>query len=98
MTDVANYDRVPNGMRLLRLVADNLSLQSPKLITDGDLLVLREDKHPIHVGIMASRLYSGVEHPTLIHATSRLGKVVEEPLHGDLRRTIVRAYVLPGVT
>lgn len=57
----------------------------------GDVLVFTETVYPCHCGVLAD----GPAGAMVIHADGRRGRVIEEPLAGDLRRRLAFVFRLP---
>lgn len=86
--DDVTYTRHSNGQALLEPFMQYGSrvplAGSFNVLQDADVLILREPRFPQHVGFVASK--NG--HKTLIHASIKRGKVVEDSLDEFLPNTI----------
>lgn len=86
--DDVNYTRHSNGQAILEpfmQYGSKVPLEgSFDVLQDADVLILRELRFPQHVGIVASK--DGIK--TLIHASIRRGRVVEDHLEDFLHQTI----------
>ena len=94
--DVRGYDRRPTeGASFMQHFTRAGALQLTALddALPGDLLVLRDNIYPCHVGIV-SELHLV---PHLLHSTAQHRKVSEDHLKGDLLTRRVAAFRLPGV-
>lgn len=56
----------------------------------GDIVAFKFGRACAHMGVL-------VEQDKIVHATFRAGKVVEVYLQGELKRTMSKAYRMPGV-
>jgi hypothetical protein len=87
--------RAALGVVLPRHSTDQLALAATPahpLGEPGDLLFLwREDESPCHVGVILAGSRPGAR--TLVHASSRRGRVIEEPLARALRRAAAVRHV-----
>ncbi|HEY8376497.1 MAG TPA: NlpC/P60 family protein, partial [Nannocystis sp.] len=83
------------GVVLPRHSGDQLALAAPPvraLGEPGDLLFMRSaDESPCHVGVVLRGARPGAR--TLIHASSRRGLVIEEPLERALARAVMVRHV-----
>lgn len=59
---------------------------------DGDVIVLRFDKEPHHVAIVAAANYGGTDTFNVIHAHGNVGRVVEQRLTHDVVERITHVY------
>lgn len=86
--DDVTYTRHSNGQALLEpfmQYGSRVSLEgSMDVLQDADVVLLREPRFPQHVGFVASK--DGVK--TLIHASLKRGKVVEDHLDDFLPQVI----------
>lgn len=85
--DTPNYGRIPDG-RTLRAGLD-LYLQPTPTYQTGDVLLMRFETDPQHVGIVSDI--------GIIHAYAQMRKVVEHRIDEVWRKRIVCAYSFPGV-
>lgn len=86
--DRTNYPRLPDG-QALKNALDELFLPK-ETIEPGDLLLMRFERYPQHVGI-ASDFEGGLG---LIHAYAQARKVVENRLDEFWAEKIISAYSL----
>lgn len=92
---VAGYSRQPDG-RLRGLCERLLHETTPELMQPGDVLLMRTERDPQHLGIAGP--YPAPGEMSLIHASALHRKVVEHRLDAVWRRAVVGVFVLPGVT
>ncbi len=75
--DLLNYDRMPEGHKLLMEIGKWGRRINPKDAVPGDVLITRENMNlPNHCGFLAG----DKNEPTIIHAYVRKGEVLESPL------------------
>lgn len=86
--DIDGYARVPSGLRMQRLLAENCQKIKIADADIGDVLHLAYDREPQHLALVTDR--------GIIHADNQRG-VVEHRLDLSNRRRIRGAYRLPGV-
>ncbi len=92
--DVINYERHPEGIRLLQLCDEHMTRIGVAEIQAGDAIVMRITRLPQHVGIVVDYLDGGL---SMIHADNKVGRVVETPLDARWLARICAAYRLPGI-
>lgn len=88
---LSNYDRLPDGVELMRICdahMDRVGIQDMQI---GDVAVMKFERHPQHIGILADYIYGGF---SLIHAHSISGKVVEHRLDSKWHARIVAVFRL----
>lgn len=84
--DDVNYIRTSLGSDLFRPFEKYCNrISNLKELKPGDIIVLKDELFPQHVGIMSSKV-------NVIHATVHRRKVVEEPLVGDFKAKLLRGY------
>ena len=84
--DDVNYIRTSLGSDLFRPFEEHCTrISNLKELKPGDIVVLKDELFPQHVGIMSSKV-------NVIHATVHRRKVVEEPLVGDFKAKLLRGY------
>ena len=83
----ADYGRLPDGQCLRRLLAEHMDFT---IVTQpGDVLLMRIEKQPQHVGIMTDI--------GIIHAYVQARKVVEHRIDDVWRDRIIAAYAFRGI-
>lgn len=95
--DVRGYSRRPDGASLLAACDRWMTRIAPAAVQPGDVLVMRFELDPQHLGIVGDYVHGGL---SLIHALGQVdgrGRVVEHRLSDSRIRNAVAAYVLPGV-
>ena len=95
--DVNGYPRRPDGVSLVAECDRWMYRITRAEMQPGDVIVLRFDTDPQHVGILADYRHGGL---SIIHALSRgdgSGSVVEHRLDVTTLKRFVAAYRLPGV-
>lgn len=85
--DVADYGRLPDGKALRGLLAQHLMITRDA--QPGDVLLMRMERNPLHVGIVSD--------VGLIHAYAPMRQVVEHRLDDLWRARVVSAFSFPGV-
>lgn len=75
--DITGYSRIPDGVRLMHHLSDNLRKIDKAEMQPGDFVCVAFEKHPQHVGIIGDYVHGGL---SLIHAAAQSGKVVEHRL------------------
>lgn len=90
--DVQGYARQPDGARL-RALADAHLTAAAYPLQPGQVVLMRFDGPEQHIGLLGD--YPGG--CSLIHAHSRLGKVVEHRLADVWAARIMAVYAVPGV-
>ena len=92
--DYTNYSRrPPHGQAFMKHFADYLVSKNCRQYVPGDIVALKEPAFPCHCGIIGvlNKL------PTLIHAYSPRGQVVEEYFDTSKWRALhVATYEFPG--
>lgn len=94
--DVTNYGRIPQPVEMRAALDKNLVRIAKSDMLVGDLVWMRIDREPQHLGIIGDYLYGGL---SLIHATNGIGKdqVVEHRLDDVWHQRIVAVWRFPGV-
>ena len=95
--DVTGYPRQPDGRTMLQLCSQTMQRIDRADMTPGDVIVLRFDLHPQHIGIIGDYVHGGL---SLIHALGTpdgKGRVVEHHLNKTTMDRFIAAYRLPGV-
>ena len=101
LPDYRLYGREPHRDGLTQYVAAALGdpvLTAPVSLGDlseGDVLVMRFEREPHHVGIVGSHDYAGTLALTLIHADGWNGRVLEQRLTPDMVSRITHAFRRP---
>ena len=93
----ADYGPVPDG-RELRAACDlYMTPIAQTRVKPGDALLLRFERDPQHMAIVADYLHGGM---SMIHALGTVdgkGKVIEQRLSAEIMSRLVQAYALPGI-
>jgi len=95
--DHQGYGRQPDGSTMLEECDKHMQRISKEDIREGDVVVMRFDRDPQHVAVVANHPDGGL---SIIHAYQPPGgggKVVEHRLAPHIYDQIVAAYRLPGV-
>lgn len=93
--DVQAYPRMPDGKSLMHLVQMHmrpLGLDQP--MQAGDVVVVRFDADPQHLGILGDYRHGGL---SIIHAAAMPGRVIETRLLFTPAMQFVQAFALPGI-
>ena len=90
LPDVRAYGREPFKNGLMQGLAAALGEPVADGLRPGDVVVMRFERDPHHVALIASAPYGDVL--TMIHADSHHGCVVEHRLSEDWRSRIVAVY------
>lgn len=84
--DSVNYRRMSSGSDLTQVFEKHCNrIADMSDLLPGDIMIFRDSVYPQHVGMMSSKT-------NVIHATVHKGRVVEEPLAGELRSKLLRGY------
>lgn len=89
--DIAGYSRVPDGTSIMAWCQANMVRVDREAMQPGDVVIIRYDRHPQHIGILADYRHGGL---SIIHALER---VVETRLMFSPAMHFVAAFQLPGV-
>lgn len=93
-SDYVLYGREPhlNGLteRLTAALGDPLPTRSA--MQEGDVVEMRFDVYPHHVGIVAAVNYGGVSAFNLIHADGHSSRVLEQRLTPDMMARITHVF------
>lgn len=98
LPDFILYSREPHDDGLVSHVSKALGPPiykhpvSEKALIPGDVLLLRFDIRPHHVGMVADYLYGGL---SLIHADGHTGRVLEQRLTSDMVKRITHVFRKP---
>lgn len=82
------YPRLPQGDRLIRTAREAGFIEIEAALP-GDVLCLRFDGDPQHLGFLTDR--------GILHACQRAGSVIEHRIDANWRRRIVARFRFPGV-
>lgn len=93
--DVQGYDRNPDGRTLLAGCMEMMTPIEQDAMRPGDVVLVRFDAHPQHVGIVGDYRHGGL---SIIHASGNAGSVIETRLMFSSAMLFVAAFSLPGVT
>lgn len=95
--DVTGYARTPDGISMLA-ECDRFMTRIPRdSIRPGNGIVLRFERDPQHMAIVADYLHGGL---SMIHAlgtSDGKGKVIEQRISDEILNRLVQAYALPGI-
>lgn len=92
--DVTGYARSPDGASLMAACMETMTPVSRGEMQPGDVIVVRFDVHPQHLGILGDYRHGGL---SIIHAASNAGRVIETRLMFSRAMAYVAAFKLPGV-
>ena len=94
--DVLGYGRQPMPDEMRRVLNAHLVRVATEAIQPGDVVWMRFQKEPQHLGIVGDYVFGGL---SLIHAYNGagLGKVIEHRMDDVWRSRIVAAWRFPGV-
>jgi NlpC/P60 family putative phage cell wall peptidase len=87
--DYTAYSRTPDGITMQRLLNQHLQAIPIHTAMAGDILLMRFDAQPQHVGILSE--YG------IIHAYAQVRRCIEHRLDAVWRARVVCAYAYPGV-
>lgn len=90
LPDVRGYGREPFKNGLMQGLEAALGAPIASDPQPGDVVVMRFDRDPHHIALIANAPYG--KELTMIHADSTHGKVVEHRLSDDWRNRIVAVY------
>lgn len=91
--DVSGYSRRPDGS-LIALCEEHMRRIDQEAMQPGDVLVMSIEKDPQHMGILGDYRHGGL---SLIHAASKVGRVIETRLMFASNQKFRGAYALRGV-
>ena len=94
ITDVLNYSREPSTFSLKEQMDRVLCPIDRDDILPGDALLFKIDILPQHVAIVSDYLYGGLG---MIHAYTKVKKVVEHRLNDVWMHRLIQAYRIPGI-
>ena len=92
--DENDYSMQPDGRRLLKALNNYLKPEKLNILEANQILLMRFEKEPQHVGIVGSQTYGSETCHTLIHCYQSVGKVVEHHLDDKWKRRIVASFSL----
>lgn len=93
--DVTAYPRMPDGSSLMHLVNMHMRpLPEDEDMQPGDVVVVRFDRDPQHLGILGDYRHGGL---SIIHAAAEPGRVIETRLMFSRSMSFVQAFALPGI-
>lgn len=101
LPDFRLYGREPHRDGLTQYVSAALGapvMTAPVFrgdLSDGDVLVMRFEREPHHVGIVGEHDYAGTLALTLIHADGWNGRVLEQRLTPDMVSRITHVFRRP---
>lgn len=89
LPDIRIYGREPHKNGLVRAVEDGFGQPLGRAPEPGDVLLMRFEREPHHLGIVGDYIHGGL---SLIHAYGAAGRVVEHRLDAAWRARIVAVY------
>lgn len=93
--NVEAYPRMPDGKSLMHLVHLHMrGLAVDEAMQPGDVVVVRFDADPQHLGILGNYRHGGL---SIIHAAAEPGRVIETRLLFSQTMRFVQAFALPGI-
>lgn len=93
--NVEAYPRMPDGKSLMHLVRLHMrELKLEEEMQPGDVVVVRFDADPQHLGILGDYRHGGL---SIIHAAAMPGRVIETRLMFSPTMQFVQAFALPGM-
>lgn len=92
--DITNYSRMPDGKSLMRLANQYMRPIVHRDMMAGHVVVVTFDRDPQHFGILGDYCHGGL---SIIHAASKVGRVIETRLMFSTSMRFVAAFALPGV-
>jgi cell wall-associated NlpC family hydrolase len=94
LPDFRLYGREPHKDGLVTYMTAALGdpLPTGSELQDGDVIVLRFDKEPHHVAIVAEVDYGGTAALNMIHSDGHVGRVIEQRLSQDIADRITHIY------
>ncbi len=90
---LVEYRREPDPRRLIAALAAEMDPVRVDRMRPGHVLVLADDRFPSHLALLTEK--DGVPH--IIHASGRLGEVVEEPFTHEWPRKVRRVFAFRGL-
>ena len=91
LRDIDSYGRTPDAGRLLAAVEDNFGPALDRDPMPGDVLLMRFEREPQHLGIVGLMPY-GENVLSLIHTYASQGRVLEMRLCEKWQRRIIGVY------
>lgn len=92
--DITGYDRNPNGHTLMAACLQQLDPVDWDLMQPGDVIMVRFDTHPQHLGILGDYRHGGL---SIIHASGNAGSVIETRLMFSNAMQFVAAFKYRGI-
>lgn len=92
--DVQGYDRNPDGSTLMAACLQQLDLIDRTAMQPGDVVMVRFDAHPQHLGIVGDYRHGG---QSIIHASGEAGSVIETRLMFSTAMEFVAAFAYRGL-
>lgn len=92
--DVHGYDRNPDGATLMAACLEQLDPIDQAAMQPGDVVMVRFDTHPQHLGIVGNYRHGG---HSIIHASGNAGSVIETRLMFSTAMQYVAAFKFRGV-
>lgn len=93
-SDFILYGRTPfkDGIVNHTIAALGEPLPMPTQLEDGDVLILRFDRDPHHMGIVALVMYGDIPAFNIIHAEGHTGRVLEQRITPDLMARVTHVF------
>jgi cell wall-associated NlpC family hydrolase len=88
------YSRAPDGATLMAYCLEQMQPISQSEMQAGDVVVVRFDNYPQHLGIVGDYRHGG---HSIIHASGNSGQVIETRLMFHAAMLYVASFRLPGV-
>jgi NlpC/P60 family putative phage cell wall peptidase len=88
------YARMPANGMLERICRSFMSVKPLAEMEPGDVLVMRFEREPHHLAIVADHPAGGF---SIIHALAKPGEVVEHGLDFKWRARVMSCFAMPGV-
>jgi len=92
LPDYVLYGREPYNDGLIRYLVAALGDPVDEPLQDGDVIVLRFDREPHHVAIVAEVLYGDANALNIIHAEGHAGRVLEQRMDDAVARRITHIF------
>lgn len=87
--DLKSYGREPHKDGLRQYVQKNLGMPINKPYLPGDIVLMKFNNDPHHIGVLADYNFGGL---SLIHSYGEVGQVVEHRLDSIWENRIIEAY------
>ena len=91
--EVSNYPRRPNGNMMQDMLDEHCTRKPKDEMKVADILLIHEHGQRCHLALVGTK----DNRLTIIHASLKNRKVVENTLDDEWRSRIVQVYQIPGV-